>query len=404
MITPDQIREKKISTVANGGYDRYEVNQFLTDIIQSYETVCEENKELYRKLEILANRIEEYRADEDSIKTALISAQKMASKVTSEAKEKAEQTISDSVKSAQQTVVDAKEKADKIVGEARDYVAALTKEKTEAAEEIIAQANKTANDAIEGAKVVSNDVLAQAKKLANEIVGKAKSEKDYYSAIVSKLKDESSDFKTTLISLYETQLDKIKELTLSTDTYETENENIESLENELNSLLADIEDEIEEDEVVAEEKSEVPPTAEEMIDEPAENEEIEDSAEDEEIEEISDESEDMDEVDDIIDEIESTEFKVTEESDEDVVLTEEELQDALESFTTDELTPVDESAAKSIPVIEDEPEFESSMPFENFFNVNKEVERTDETISLIPPDDEEEDDTSKFRGFFKKKK
>ena len=61
MITPRQIREKKISTVERDGYDRNEVNELLVDIIESYEAVCEENKELYRKMEILANRIEEYR-------------------------------------------------------------------------------------------------------------------------------------------------------------------------------------------------------------------------------------------------------------------------------------------------------------------------------------------------------
>ena len=55
-------------------------------------------------------------------------------------------------------------------------------------------------------------------------------------------------------------------------------------------------------------------------------------------------------------------------------------------------------------MIEDEPEFESSMPFENYFHIKKENERTNETISLISPEEEEEDDSPKFKGFFKKKK
>ena len=93
MITPNQIREKRISTVSSDGYDRNEVNELLVEIIESYEAVCEENRELYRKMEILANRIEEYRADEDSIKTAIISAQKMADQVTANAKEKAEKAL-----------------------------------------------------------------------------------------------------------------------------------------------------------------------------------------------------------------------------------------------------------------------------------------------------------------------
>ena len=81
MITPSQIRQKKISTVEGGGYDRNEVNELLLEVIESYEAVYAENKELYRKMEILANRIEEYRADEDTIKNAFITAQKTADKL-----------------------------------------------------------------------------------------------------------------------------------------------------------------------------------------------------------------------------------------------------------------------------------------------------------------------------------
>lgn len=81
MITPSQIRQRKISTVEGGGYDRNEVNELLLEVIESYEAVYAENKELYRKMEILANRIEEYRADEDTIKNAFITAQKTADKL-----------------------------------------------------------------------------------------------------------------------------------------------------------------------------------------------------------------------------------------------------------------------------------------------------------------------------------
>ena len=176
MITPNQIREKKLSVVETEGYDRDQVNELLVDIIDSYEAVYNENKELYRKLEVLANRIEEYRDEEDSIKDALISAQKLASKVTSEAKANAEQAISEGAATAQKTVMDAKEKADRIVGEAREYVASLTKEKEEAAGEIVASAERKANDAISSAKIVAQNVLDEAKEKSQELIEKAKQE------------------------------------------------------------------------------------------------------------------------------------------------------------------------------------------------------------------------------------
>ena len=112
----------------------------------------------------------------------------------------------------------------------------------------------------------------------------------------------------------------------------------------------------------------------------------------------------MDEVDEIIDELESSDTYVPLREAEDEPVSEEEVSNAIDAFTADEITPIEEGA-KTIPVIEDEPEFESAMPFENYFNVKKENERTNETISLIPPDDdEEEDEGSRFKGFFKKKK
>ena len=200
MITPSQIRQKKISTVDRGGYDRDEVNELLLEIIESYEAVYAENKELYRKMEILANRIEEYRADEDTIKNALIAAQKTADKLMNETKQKAADALEDSAKKAQNTVVDAKEKADKIISSARDYVANLTNEKEKAASEIVDEAEKKANDAVSGAKVVAKDMLEKAKSLSKDLIGKAKAEKESQQALVEKLNKETINFRQTIVS------------------------------------------------------------------------------------------------------------------------------------------------------------------------------------------------------------
>ncbi len=408
MITPRQIREKKISTVERDGYDRNEVNELLVDIIESYEAVCEENKELYRKMEILANRIEEYRDDEDSIKTAIISAQKMAHQVTAEAKEKAEQTIAESAASAQQTVQDAKAKADKIVGEAREYVSNLTKEKAQAADEIIADAQSKANAAISSAQLVAQDTLDKAKKLTAELVEKARSEKGQQQEMMSRLKAESREFKTNLVNLYEAQLNKLKELAQS-----GAEDSIEGLESELDEIVDNIgkaaagELEMPEPEEAASENNTAEDDeAETSIDEAVEDtaEEIEETADEEVQEEPAEEFvlETKDEVDDIINEIETMEpaFEPVEDEKQP---TEEDVENALNAFTADEITPVDDAVA-SIPVIEDEPEFESSQPFETFFNVDKASVNTDETISLVAPDEDDEDDRGKFKGFFKKKK
>lgn len=414
MITPSQIREKRISTVENGGYDRDEVNELLLEIIDSYEAIYNENKELYRKMEVLANRIEEYRADEDSIKTALITAQKMAAQVTNEAKEKADKALSDSAQSAQQTVVDAQTKADKIIGEAREYVANLTQEKVKAADEIVEEAKQKANDAIDSAKVVAANVLSQAKQLATEVVGKAKAERDFYNDIVAKLKDESRDFITTLVSLYETQLSKLNDFTQPTESIVKDEQDIAAIELELNKLLADITEVVGDDEQEPEEEAqeqiveeiEADDETDDVVDEPCED--AEEEVIEYEIKEEDNVNDDLiDEVDEIIEELESSDlhnYEPLQEEEESLPPTQEEVSSAIDAFSADEITPIDDSV-KAIPVIEDEPEFENAMPFESFFNVKKEEERTNETISLLPPDDDDdEEDNSRFKGFFKKKK
>lgn len=414
MITPSQIREKRISTVENGGYDRDEVNELLLEIIDSYEAIYNENKELYRKMEVLANRIEEYRADEDSIKTALITAQKMAAQVTNEAKEKADKALSDSAQSAQQTVVDAQTKADKIIGEAREYVANLTQEKVKAADEIVEEAKQKANDAIDSAKVVAANVLSQAKQLATEVVGKAKAERDFYNDIVTKLKEESRDFRTTLVSLYETQLSKLNDFTQPTESIVKDEQDIAAIELELNKLLADITEVVGDDEQEPEEEAqeqiveeiEADDDTDDVVDEPCEDAEPE--VIEYEIKEEENSNDDLiDEVDEIIEELESSDlhnYEPLQEEEESLPPTQEEVSSAIDAFSADEITPIDDSV-KAIPVIEDEPEFENAMPFESFFNVKKEEERTNETISLLPPDDDDdEEDNSRFKGFFKKKK
>ena len=426
MLTPSQIREKKLSTVEEGGYDRGEVNEFLLEVIESYEAGFNENKELYRKMDILANRIEEYRADEDSITKALITAQKTADKMTKEAEAQAELTISESRESAQKTVSDAQEKADGIVAEARDYVVRITQEKTESANEIIAEAEKKANEAINGAKVVAQNALTQAKALANKIVSDAKSENDYYTSMNEKLQAEGAQFRTALITLYESQLSKLSDIqSFSSDT-EAEEEGIKSLERELTEILSGIEDIIgTEPEEAEEAKPEAQTGAEPetVVNDDAgqeaffhidEEDEEEEDAEDEGVVEFEEIDEDDREasrvsdeiVDEIIEELEEIDFD-EEEEEESAPPTPEEIQQAIDSFSTNEMTPLADDAINPIPVIEDEAEFETPQPFESYFDTSKGHQHTDETISLISPEedeDEDDDDFSRFKGFFKKRK
>ena len=92
MILPNQITNHEF-TYSKGSYRAEEVDEFLREIAESYDKTFRENGELVKKLGILADKVEEYRAEEDDIRIALLAAQKAGSQLTKDAKDEAEQTV-----------------------------------------------------------------------------------------------------------------------------------------------------------------------------------------------------------------------------------------------------------------------------------------------------------------------
>ena len=111
MLTLEQIRDVTFRKAKFGGYMPEDVNDFIDEVLASYESLLQNNAELVRKLEILAKKVEEYREDEESIRTAVMSAQKLGDASIREAKHKAEVILKD-----------ASLKAEKIVGGAQNVV------------------------------------------------------------------------------------------------------------------------------------------------------------------------------------------------------------------------------------------------------------------------------------------
>ncbi|MBR7061106.1 MAG: DivIVA domain-containing protein [Eubacterium sp.] len=412
MISANELRNRKFSPEQNG-YNVDEVSTALNEAADTIDGYVNESKELYRKMEVLAKKIEEYREEEDSIKSALITAQKMADKLEKESKETAETLINESKETAQsridaansqaektvneanenaqntinqaneeaeKTIREANEKAEQTISEAREFSANLIQEKTDEAESIIADARKKANDAINSSKIVAEDILSQSKQISEDLIGKSKQEAEAYKILAKTVKGDAKGLIAKLISLYSEQLEVLKNANLET-SQEEEEEEVENIHSEVDSLVNEIK----------EVQSSIP---DELV---IEDEEEKDEADFQEIEEIEE-----------VEEIEEED---------------EEPQDpmkAVEAFSADELTPIE--GASPIPEIEEDAEMEgeederslfdeedSPQPFESFFNVNNEdphLDRT-KTISLVPPEDEENSDSGsepKFKGFFKKKK
>ncbi len=75
------------------GYRCEDVDAFLRKVADQVDDQDATIADLEKKLQILAQRIEGYRADEDTLKTALLNAQRLGENVIHEAKQKAESIL-----------------------------------------------------------------------------------------------------------------------------------------------------------------------------------------------------------------------------------------------------------------------------------------------------------------------
>lgn len=85
MLTPQEVSTHVFSKARMGGYNMAMVDEFLDTLTEDYTTLFKENTALKAKLKVLADKIEEYRATEDSMRATLLTAQKMASKMVEDA-------------------------------------------------------------------------------------------------------------------------------------------------------------------------------------------------------------------------------------------------------------------------------------------------------------------------------
>lgn len=89
MLTAKDIREIKFSR-SMGGYKTAEVDDFLDRCADAFDELIRINNENERKMQVLAETVMDYRNQEDSIRSALISAQRMSESVISEARKQAD--------------------------------------------------------------------------------------------------------------------------------------------------------------------------------------------------------------------------------------------------------------------------------------------------------------------------
>lgn len=95
MITAQDIREKTFEKSRMNGYDMASVDDFLEELAEDISSAQKENAVLKSKMKVLVDKIEEYRANEEALNMAILSAQKLAVQIESEARQRAAAMIED---------------------------------------------------------------------------------------------------------------------------------------------------------------------------------------------------------------------------------------------------------------------------------------------------------------------
>lgn len=184
------ILSRRFEKATFNGYKTDDVDEFLREISSEYSQLQKDKNELERKLEVLADKIREYRDDEDALKDALLLAQKQGNQIVNDSKAAAEKLRKETQEATDKQVAEAQAKADKISADADEYAKRITKETNERADKMIKE--------------------AQAK--AKEIDQQMKKQIEIQQNILQKTRKEADEYRNRLLTAYKSHMDLIAKL------------------------------------------------------------------------------------------------------------------------------------------------------------------------------------------------
>ena len=112
MLTPQEVSSHAFPKAVMGGYNMGSVDEFLDQLTEDYTALYKENAALKAKMKVLVEKVEDYRATEDSMRATLLTAQKMADSIVKEAEQKRTEMLA-------RTETEARVKIDQLQNEAQ---------------------------------------------------------------------------------------------------------------------------------------------------------------------------------------------------------------------------------------------------------------------------------------------
>ena len=167
MMTPQEVANSTFPKAALGGYNMAAVDVFLDKLTEDYSTLYKENTALKAKIKVLVDKVEEYHSMEDTMRSTLLTAQKMASAMIAEAEEKRDSLLANAEADA---IIRMKELAAQIAAEEQRVVDVRVDIDRQIAieKERLATAQRELSTFINGARTLCNRQLALIDRL-NEL-------------------------------------------------------------------------------------------------------------------------------------------------------------------------------------------------------------------------------------------
>ncbi len=407
MLKPEQLKTHRFISAGRGTYEADDVDSFFSEVTASYEQMFRENGELVKKISLLAERVSQYKNDEDNIRRALLTAERMADKIQREAQQAAQEQLDSAEKKSQELVASAQNRADVLETAASVKASQLNEESQRAASERITNAERTASVMISDAEKKSNEIIEEAKRTAQAELDRINSEIKANSSALEVLSEEVTQFKRSLLDVYRKHIELITSLperecaegqatdTSQDEAYETA-ENAETESNNIEQEKSTDSDPVTDDEIS-------PDFDETLSDEPFAPDEIVANdiakAADKFVDEESDADDSDDSYDPLMAAVDSFAVEEPEEKNDDTNISEP--SDTDESDNAEESDSEKEDFLKGFVIDLDEIESD----------ITPDAEKRDgyETVSENHADDSEPEEKfsepethSRFRGFFKK--
>lgn len=184
------ILSRRFEKATFNGYKTDDVDEFLRELSSEFAQLQKDKNELERKLEVLADKIREYRDDEDALKDALLLAQKQGNQIVNESKAAAEKLREETKAAVEKQLKEAQEKADKMTSDADEYAKRMTKEANERADKLV----------------------KDARAKADEIDQMMKKQTEIQQNILQKTRKEADEYRNRLLTAYKSHMDLIAKL------------------------------------------------------------------------------------------------------------------------------------------------------------------------------------------------